>query len=161
MRKAFRDASFKESRKNLDAEFTEIKTDRGPTRERDCTDIFFTLLIVFGWIAMTIIGFVALGIIHSTKINEGDPERLLRGVDYEGHICGVDGVVSHLEKKWEPNWNYVTTSSNGDLVPSELGICVSSCPKEGESRTDPYGNYGSWESSTDVSSEDSIYLIII
>jgi hypothetical protein len=82
MRKAFRDASFKESRKNLDAEFTEIKSERGPTKERDCTDIFFTLLIIVGWISMTVIGFVALGVIHSTKINEGDPERLLRGVDY-------------------------------------------------------------------------------
>lgn len=67
--------------------------------DRDCTDIFFTLLIIFGWIAMTIIGLISLGVIHSTKINEGDPERLVRGVDYEGHICGVDSAVSDLGKK--------------------------------------------------------------
>lgn len=150
MRKAFRDTSFKESRKNLDTEFTEIKTERGPISDRDCTDIFFTLLIVLAWVAMTLIGLVSLGVLHSTTINEGDPERLLRGVDYEGNICGVDGVVSHLSKKWEPNWNGITLSSNGDLVATELGICVSSCPNEGESRTDPYGEYGSWESLTDV-----------
>lgn len=53
--------------------------------------------------------------------------------------------------RWEPNSNYVTFSSNGDYVPSELGICVDSCPMAGESRTDPYGEYGSWESLTDVS----------
>lgn len=48
---------------------------------------------------MTIIGLISLGVIHSTKINEGDPERLVRGVDYEGHICGVDSAVSDLGKK--------------------------------------------------------------
>lgn len=99
MRKAFRDTSFKVSKQNIDAEFTEMKTERGPVSERDCTDLFFTLLIFCGWIAMTVIGLVALGVIHSTTINKGDPERLLRGVDYEGNICGVDSVVSELGKK--------------------------------------------------------------
>lgn len=150
MRKAFRDASFKQSRSQLDLEFTEIKEERGPSKDRDCTDIFFTILIIFGWIAMTVIGLIVLGPIHSTTINKGDPERLLRGVDYEGNICGVDNPVKDLGKKWEPNWNFITKSSTGDLVASELGICVSSCPESGETRSDPYGKYGNWTSSSDT-----------
>jgi hypothetical protein len=67
-----------------------------------------------------------LGVIHSREIHKGDPERLLRGVDYKGHICGVDSPVQSLEKKWI----YSSTSLSG--------ICVKTCPDTGDVRTDPY-----------------------
>lgn len=44
----------------------------------------------------------------------------------------------------------MTLSTTGDYVPLQFGICVSSCPEEGESRSDPYGEYGSWESVVDT-----------
>jgi hypothetical protein len=72
------------------------------------------------------IGWAALGVIHSREIHKGDPERLLRGVDYKGHICGVDSPVKSLEKKWI----YSSTSL--------AGICVNSCPDTGDVRVDPY-----------------------
>lgn len=47
-------------------------------------------------------------------------------VDYKGNICGVDGKVKNYDKKWEPS------------ILNEFGICVKSCPSEGESRVDVY-----------------------
>jgi hypothetical protein len=84
------------------------------------------------------VGFAALGVIHSTKIHQGNPQRLLHGVDYKGHICGVDSPVQHLDKKWIYN------------PPSLSGICVDDCPSLGDSRTDVYTG-DAYESEYDVS----------
>eukprot|EP00602_Paraphysomonas_sp_CaronLab_P008850 CAMPEP_0185018998 /NCGR_PEP_ID=MMETSP1103-20130426/1632_1 /TAXON_ID=36769 /ORGANISM="Paraphysomonas bandaiensis, Strain Caron Lab Isolate" /LENGTH=580 /DNA_ID=CAMNT_0027549065 /DNA_START=258 /DNA_END=2000 /DNA_ORIENTATION=+ len=97
---------------------------------------------------MTIIGFIALGIIHSDKINEGNPERLLRGVDYKGKICGVDNPVKDLEKKWEPN--NILSPDYDPSYSEEYGFCVSSCPKEGETRVNPYDPSEEWDSPWDT-----------
>lgn len=122
----------------------------GPEKKRHCTDCCCLLLLLLASAAMHAIGLAAIGAYESTYIDRGNPDRLLRGVDYKGNICGVDAEVKHLGKKWEPNSIYVNPDSNGVYVPSELGICVPDCPDEGDSYADPYGKYGEWESWTKV-----------
>lgn len=48
-------------------------------------------------------------------------------MDYRGNLCGGHGDMKEIKWKWDPNYNYVTPDSNGELVPSDLGICVDSC----------------------------------
>jgi hypothetical protein len=45
--------SFKKSKSHLDIEFIASKEFDGPKKDRSCTDIFFLLLILCGWISMT------------------------------------------------------------------------------------------------------------
>lgn len=62
-------------------------------KKRSCTDTFCILLIIVMWFAMTILGFVAIGIIKSDKLKPGNPARLINAMDYRGRICGYsDGV---------------------------------------------------------------------
>lgn len=140
MQKIFRDSSIKQSKKQVDEEFIATPEFDGPCKNRDCTDIFFLLLLLAAWTAMTLIGLAAVGAIDSSVINQGNPQRLIRGVDYEGNICGVDDIVKHLGEKWEPK----VPTDDGTIVGFELGICVDTCPDAGEKRYDPYGKYGSW-----------------
>lgn len=116
----------------------------GPVQARRCTDLIFLLLFLATFVCMNGIGFAATGIISSNYISEGDPVRLIRGVDYTGAVCGYDVAVKFLPQKWEPNALGFTPNDEGVLVPTGLGICVSTCPATGEVRTDPYGTYGSW-----------------
>lgn len=111
---------------------------------RRSTDILFLLLIITAWFTSLMVGFSSLGWIQTTYLSPGVPARLLRGVDYQGSICGDDNIVKNLPKKWLPNVSGTNKDSLGQLVPPGLGICVSSCPLKGESRSDPYGKYGSW-----------------
>ena len=116
----------------------------GPTKSRQCTYIMFLILFILMFVCMNGIGFAAVGLIPSPYIQTGSPLRLIRGVDYMGAVCGVDDIVKGLENKWEPNAFGINPNSNGLYVPTGLGICVSSCPAAGESRSDIYGEYGSW-----------------
>lgn len=52
---------------------------------RHCTDVPFVIVIVMAWVAMTYLGFDA--------IQQGNPDILLNGIDYNGRICGVDSAV--------------------------------------------------------------------
>jgi choline transporter-like protein 2/4/5 len=101
------------------------------------------------WIAMTIVGFASLGFIKVPYLKEGDPELLLHGVDYEGNICGVDGIVQSLPLRIMPNFYLTTASSTGDYIPPLLAVCVASCPSNGGLITDPYGTYGTWSAAYD------------
>ena len=92
----------------------------------------------------------SLGAIPAHDIPSGNPLRLLRGVDYEGHLCGIDNVVSNLNYKYLPNLDLKTYSSRGYLAPALLGVCVSACPMEGDVVMDPYSYYGYWNASCDT-----------
>eukprot|EP01006_Ploeotia_vitrea_P051435 TRINITY_DN67561_c12_g1_i1.p1 TRINITY_DN67561_c12_g1~~TRINITY_DN67561_c12_g1_i1.p1 ORF type:complete len:684 (-),score=46.79 TRINITY_DN67561_c12_g1_i1:2138-4189(-) len=48
---------------------------------RGCTDILFLLIFIIFWAAMIFIAVIAL--------KTGDLSRLTRGVDFQGHACGV------------------------------------------------------------------------
>lgn len=62
-------------------------------KPRNCTDVFFLLLIIAAWVAMTIVGFIGLGIITTDEIPSGDPRLLTNAMDYNGDICGHSDSV--------------------------------------------------------------------
>ena len=82
----------------------------GPVQQRKPKDVLFALLLVVGWMVMTVLG--------GKGWSEGDVDQLLNGMGYDGKICDGD----------TPKLFYVNT----DL----LGVCVSSCPS---STPDGYG----------------------
>eukprot|EP00639_Heterosigma_akashiwo_P027300 CAMPEP_0194692160 /NCGR_PEP_ID=MMETSP0295-20121207/19546_1 /TAXON_ID=39354 /ORGANISM="Heterosigma akashiwo, Strain CCMP2393" /LENGTH=648 /DNA_ID=CAMNT_0039582349 /DNA_START=278 /DNA_END=2224 /DNA_ORIENTATION=- len=83
----------------------------GPCEKRKCTDILFLLLLI------------ACGVIPNDNLEPGNPQRLINGIDYNGHICGVDSAVSDKSKIYYlPS---VSTNSYG-----AIGVCVDSCPSE-------------------------------
>ena len=53
-------------------------------KPRSCTDILLTILLILVWLAMTIVGFGACGIIKTVNIKAGNPQRLIRPMDYSG-----------------------------------------------------------------------------
>jgi hypothetical protein len=118
----------------------------GPIGKRVCTDVLFLLLLVIVWTSMLAIGLAAVGLYDTPYVKRGDPYRLLKGTDYQGHLCGKGEPVTNFPNLWLPNRLGIIASSTGVYVPSDFGICVQSCPSSGESRSDPYGVYGSWES---------------
>jgi hypothetical protein len=54
--------------------------------DRKCTDLFFLLLWFAFW------GFTIWLIVVGQK-NGGDPQRIIRGVDMYGRVCGIDDAV--------------------------------------------------------------------
>jgi len=58
-------------------------------RERGCTDII--MLLAF------LVSFAILPLIHSEAVKAGaDPNKILRGVDMAGRICGTSGSVNNV-----------------------------------------------------------------
>ena len=86
------------------------------SKPRGCTDCLFLILLVACWLAMTLLGFCAVGWIDSDRIRVGNPSRLLHATDYAGNICGVDAAVKDL-----PDAYYMYTGSV---------VCVNGCPEE-------------------------------
>eukprot|EP01038_Epipyxis_sp_PR26KG_P006534 gene6534-8977_t len=123
-----------------------------PSSSRRTTDIIFLLLIVCCWIAMTIIGFSATGVISTSYISKGNPNLLIYGVDYQGNICGIDEPVKSLNKIWRPNLFGTSLDSSGTFVPPLFSICTQSCPQKGDEIADSYGNYGYWTAEYDTKS---------
>lgn len=76
----------------------------GIEQQRCVTDIFFLLLIICLWIAISVIG--------SQAIQQGDPSRLLNPIDDMGKTCGVD----------LPDKPFLVP-----VLPIGVGICTSQC----------------------------------
>ena len=146
-----------------------------PYSSRRCTDMCWLILLAGSWFLMTLVGFQVTGIINTVDkdsvfyVPVGNPERLFRGVDYNGKMCGVDKEVVNLEKKWLPNTgagagagagsgSNTVSSSSGFNTPEQFGICVMDCPSQGELVPDPYNTYGTWTAIEDVR-EKIRYLI--
>lgn len=55
---------------------------------RGCTDCYCILIIVAVWVGLTILGFIACGVITNDTIPMGNPTRLLYATDYNGRVCG-------------------------------------------------------------------------
>ena len=77
--------------------------------------MFFALALIGCWLAMTMLGFCALGWIESDTIKAGNPNRLVRATDYMGNVCGVDDIVKNKEQAY-----YFYTGSV---------VCIDGCPK--------------------------------
>lgn len=91
--------------------WTEIKE-----KKRGCTDFLPLLMLIACWVAMTVVGFVACGIIEDERLPKGDPARLLNSIDYLGRVCGSDTAV-----KSKPYGYYML---------DKTVVCVSQCPTE-------------------------------
>lgn len=65
-------------------------------QKRRCTDCFWLLILLVCWVAMTAIGLATTGVIESDDFDEGNPYRILRGIDYKGKLCGIDEPVEEL-----------------------------------------------------------------
>lgn len=81
----------------------------GIQQKRGCTDVIFLLLFVISWIAIIII-------ISKAGEAGADPNRIVRGVNLQGQICGKDSGVKDKPLAAWPNPLYY-----------EYQICVSSC----------------------------------
>lgn len=62
----------------------------GMVQSRHTTDILFFLLIFGMWVAMTVVGAIA--------IKNGNPYRLIAPVDDGGSICGISASVKSMSK---------------------------------------------------------------
>ena len=91
--------------------------DGGPCKKRRCTDVLCLVLILACWFVMTFIGLATIpgSGVDSSKLNKGNPWRLVNGIDYKGQICGISKDV-----KGKENLYYLPT---GD------GVCVKKCPR--------------------------------
>jgi len=90
----------------------------GPTKNRRCTDVFCSLLLVIAWIAMTGIGAYA--------VTNGDYRFVLFPIDYDGNICGTDfGDIDMTDFEYFYFINIFTG-----------GVCVKECPSIEENLTD-------------------------
>ena len=121
----------------------------GPQRKRQCTDCLFLLCLLLCTTCMIFIGLAAVGFVSSPYVKKGDPARLLNGVDYNGNICGSPGLLVNLKQRWSPSYAGSNPSYYGILMSSGFSICVSSCPKIGEIRIDPY-DFDQWTATTNT-----------
>jgi len=87
-------------------------------KDRRCTDILFTILFlafvgVYGWVC-------------NQGFTNGDPERLLSPVDFDGKLCGVD-YPEHPFLYFLINVDQKTIVT-GNVDIEYKAICVSECP---------------------------------
>jgi hypothetical protein len=87
-------------------------------KDRSCTDFLCVILIVVAWIAMTVIGMIVLGVVENDKLKEGNPERLISAIDYDGNICG-----------YSPGFEDLTL---GYYLPDTTAVCIKECPLEAD-----------------------------
>ena len=60
---------------------------------------------------MTIVGFIACGVIENPNLKAGNPARLVNAMDYEGSICGVSPSV-----KSKPYGYYLADGSGKNFL---------------------------------------------
>jgi len=82
----------------------------GPLERRRCTDIFFSLLILAMWGAMSYLGYVSF--------TEGDYRVVVNPLDYDGNICGIK--YNDTDMREYPYLYYVNFLAGG--------VCVKECP---------------------------------
>ena len=83
-------------------------------KKRWPTDILLLFAIFCVWVTMTLLGFVSIGIISSSELPKGDPQRLLAEIDYNDRICGYSSGV--------------TSKPNAYYMLDKTVVCVASCP---------------------------------
>lgn len=87
----------------------------GPCKKRRCTDVLCLLLLAGCWFVMTIVGLATIpgSGVETSRLNKGNPWRLVNGIDYKGRVCGINDEVKKLD--------YLYYLPNGE------GVCVKKC----------------------------------
>ena len=113
----------------------------GPVAHRHCTDIIFLLLFVAHAVALTALGWVALGWIPSEAIGVGKPQILLHGLDHSGAVCGIDDRVASRPYLYFPNptgdpsrFTVAAGDDVGRSVATRYALCLARCPTNSTSR---------------------------
>ncbi|KAL2245908.1 choline transporter-like protein 2 [Sesamum indicum] len=93
---------------------------------RKCRDVVFLVIFIAFWIAM---------IVNSSfGFNQGNPSRLIYGLDYKGNVCGdrhADPDLRELELRYwlNPNQVYQTGVKGSKFQLSNArSICLMDCP---------------------------------
>lgn len=85
------------------------ETFTGPVKKRRCTDIGFLIIFIVINLGLVYLSFVV--------INEGAPERLSRGYDFRGEVCGQGGLKNLPYMYWP------------DPYTLDFSLCIEQCPK--------------------------------
>ena len=89
----------------------------GPLKNRRCTDFLFTVLF------LAFAGACGYVVVQGTT--NGDPNKLLSPVDYDGKLCGVD-YPNHPFLYFLVQLANPTAFSDGEI--EYKALCISSCP---------------------------------
>ncbi|EGC31065.1 hypothetical protein DICPUDRAFT_57949 [Dictyostelium purpureum] len=102
---------------------------KGVYKKRKCQDCFFLLLFLAFWAGMIVIAVYG--------VNHGNPQRLVKGTDSYGNICGVNNIeegklnatqARDLRDKKYVYFIYYTELSI--TLPTYRVVCVDECPNE-------------------------------
>ena len=121
-----------------------VPTGVKPYNQRSCTDILFTLLFIASFAGVVVL-------ISQASKDGANPQRIIRGVDYLGRICGVDNNVTQLPYT---AWSFIPVTPQQDMqangITSELyhiKICIDTCSSTQSNTAAPYpgliSSYGS------------------
>ena len=80
-------------------------------------------MIIAMWVSMTFIGLIVTGVIENDKLQKGDPQRLINGMDYNGKICGIDTAVTAMNTS-------IADLPKAYYLPSGAPVCIEKCPTE-------------------------------
>jgi len=80
----------------------------GPTKNRRCTDLLWSIILIACWFGTGVIGHYAL--------EYGDLDRISHPVDYNGRPCGVGSMIN------KPDLYFLRADGTG--------VCVESCPNQ-------------------------------
>lgn len=93
---------------------------------RKCRDVVFLVIFIAFWVAM---------IVNSSfGFNQGNPLRLIYGLDYKGNVCGdrhADPDLRELELRYwlNPNQVYQSGLKNSQVkLENARSICLMDCP---------------------------------
>lgn len=97
---------------------------------RKCRDVVFLVIFIAFWVAM---------IVNSSfGFNQGNPLRLVYGLDYKGNVCGdrhADPDLRELELRYwlNPNQVYQSGLKNSQVkLENARSICLMDCPMPSE-----------------------------
>eukprot|EP00928_Gymnodinium_smaydae_P039420 TRINITY_DN26933_c0_g1_i1.p1 TRINITY_DN26933_c0_g1~~TRINITY_DN26933_c0_g1_i1.p1 ORF type:complete len:700 (-),score=135.14 TRINITY_DN26933_c0_g1_i1:39-2138(-) len=106
--------------KDAASHYDENGPDGSGMAPRRCTDV--TCLLVF----LVFLG--GMGYVMSWALQNGNPRRLVHGLDFEGRLCGVDpGVETKPFLFWCPS-GAVDSLGHPLALDLKSPICLSSCP---------------------------------
>lgn len=104
-REALKDPKYKGEDYNVNQEI-----ENGPIQNRKCTDVLCLLLFI-----MFLGGYIWINV---NAYKHGNVNKLLRPVNDDGKLCGVDELAEY------PNLYYLVKASNKE----ERAVCVKECP---------------------------------
>eukprot|EP00854_Cymbomonas_tetramitiformis_P022377 gene22377-26998_t len=97
---------------------------------RKCRDVLFLLVFIAFWFGMFAVASVAW--------SEGDPNRLLYGLDYHGNLCGTKNDLGEnstftsgadFSDRKQLHYYYLSSLGTSTSVNQWKSVCVDGCPK--------------------------------